>query len=336
MNGIVAMIHSIQNTTNVKAVIGNRDLLTDIFPVLLKKTPDVAIDILYCLLGEWQNNHKSYAKITIKTAENYASALVCYIAFLIDQWNTGQLPVLLKSVKGSVPGVNLYKALKKTISVEIYTNKTIKDIFRQRLRTQDRFSVGNLFYPIQLIKNIFEAQLGNKQWFDTWLDGIVSGIKFRLNAKTIILADVEYLKIVGQKVYVKPIGSKKESLVYTETVDSPVKPIRPNPDWLKAAGISQVSLDHDTALSTILSSGTWQGLSDLKKLIDTWRKANPQMIASLPQKYKAAALAKLVANKLLQSSLRLPNIMNRLKADLTKIARCGITVMELSENITKG
>ena len=320
------MIQKIQANPAVKAIIGNRILMTDVLPILLKNNSQAAIGMLYLLLCEWQNNHASYSKVSNKTASNYASAFACYIEFLLDMINIGQISLLTNQVKGTVVVGRLMSALKTVITgVQIYPLAIIKQAFKLRISTQDRFPICGIYFPIRLIKKIFYSTPAGKRWFDNWLEQVVNNIKVLTKQSMFRLRQVEFIEIKNHNVWVKVKGAIRKYRILTRTFT----PGRPDPDNMVADTLADISIDHDIPICTVLCNGGWQALDDLSKLIDEWREQ--KIVGTKP----LAKQGSKIAHNLHGPAVALPNIIDRLKYDLTKIAQGGLTIMERGENSKK-
>lgn len=293
-------------------------------PSMLKNNPWKTIEMLYLILDAWRNQlHPFFQKNTLKqkTIANYASALECYIEFLIDLISNGLLVVYRAHIKALATFTRPLQ--QKHLQ---YPQDVLIRIFKIRLGTQDRFPVNGVYFPIRLIKKII-THFGGKTWISNWLTHYAKGIRILAQKEIYRVGEIETLDIFGDSVWV----NQKQDRVLTETCNSQ----RPNPDKMYSKTIARISIDHNVPISITLAAGGWHALDKIKVMVDKWYKLQNPNAMSINQ-----SDASTIAQGVFGDFCKLPQhqqkiICDGLKKDLERIAVDPLTLMERGENSKK-
>lgn len=218
-----------------------------------------------------------------------------------------------------------------------YSQGELKEIFNQRLTTQDRF-YEKIFLPITILNKLTNNnynELNESELPDT---------KFLFGKRVndyVLFKDIESVSIyvVDQKVYMKSKKDKKEKLVWTETKN--IGDFEP----LKTISISDLSLDHNNAVKQQLKNSV-DDYPEIKKMTDEIIKslgADPKDFENyreieiggkdisevISEKGKSEEIYNKIVNKIDK---------NNLKKDLDKLFKevGGYTIMHRSYNSSQG
>lgn len=302
-------------------------LMSSVLPSMLANDPWKAITELYKLLQLWKSKDQTvFAGIkglAQSTVDNYASALARYIDFLVDIILTGRLTTLL----GKVPTTHVTSISLPGIPILSYSRDDLVGVFKARLRTQDRFPIAGVYFPIRLIKKIISSASGGRNWLSVWLTRYARGIRILGKKEIYRVGEIDSLDIHGKAVYV----NVKSDRVLTETTSIR----RPNPDLMQAITLADISINHDVPISIMLAAGNWHALDVIKKMVDSWYRVNRPNAHSIKQ-----GDANAIAQGVFADFLKLPpaqkkKLIDGLKKDLERIAISPLTLMERGENSRK-
>lgn len=303
----------------------------DLFSMLGSNNPWEAVRFLSQMLGLWKEQQSNIAgsrPLSPKTISDYASALSCFIEFLIDIITNGQLSILLGM--GGIPksaGIKSFVTKLPIVAHQIYTRKELRQSFKARLGSQDRFPVTGVYFPIRLIKKIISSQSGGSLWSRKWLARYVDGIRILAKNAIYRVGEIDSLDIFGREVYI----DGKADRVFTECASVG----RPTPDYMEASCLADVSINHDIPIAIELAAGGWHALDDIKKMVDTWYSKNHPQSKNIKQGDANAIAQGVYADfqKLLPAERQ--SLIEGLKKDLNRIAVSPLTLMERGENSSK-
>ena len=178
-----------------------------------KKNHNLALQLLAAVFASLdiviQNNPEH-----IRTLRDIRSAFMHYYLFIEEQL------IQSKRAKKNIQ-VNFQKIQQalntfygNTSRILCFTQREVRDIFIQRLHSQDRLYNHNLLFPISLIVKLY----GRTDIAKGWTNGAIDDIEILINAnkkKTICFKDVSFFLFKGSNVYVFDRKRGDEHKVFT-------------------------------------------------------------------------------------------------------------------------
>jgi hypothetical protein len=143
---------------------------------------------------------------------------------------------------------------------EFYNQEQLRDIFRSRLRTQDR-TYDFLYFPIRQLSSTVTRRYGSPQHVYQWFDGQIDKMLLCItdNSRIIEFKEIKSLEILDDSsVWVNDKSGNPHRLLTSIVGKNTREP-------MKATSISDIVIDHVVSFKKILLELEWQ-LSYLQEI----------------------------------------------------------------------
>lgn len=218
---------------------------------------------------------------------------------------------------------NAYEILEtlcKKYSYKIYSKLEMKNKIKNRRTTEDRLT-GDVYYPIRLIRKIFNGDTFISDYFDKMIENIRIRIDSNGGYVTVNdLADDNAMEITSKGVSITlKDGSMKN--VYTSSPSGKIKP-------LKVSTKEDIHADHDTPISKELTRDKYPSLARLTDMMKTH-----QAKSSTKVKWDKETMDVFIK----ENEAEINNLKSGLKEDLQKLLEDMVLIlMSGSANLKKG
>lgn len=300
------------------------DMLPNIVAYDVNDNTDYAstiINLLYFL------PYENTCGLSKKAFRDGRSALAVYLVFVTTDEYRNSTNACKPLTKGKIN--NIIKFLQAKAKNLVYDYPLLSSNFLARLRTQDRFPVNGVYYPVRSLSKIFKNDSIHD--FAKLLREMVDHILVFTRSKKDKSLHVGFLKNVRKMVFLKNnvevrfIKDSEEYLLLTECANYILNGKGEKYAEQKNNCLRGINIQHKPAINGELQNvGKYQGLSELKNIID-------QLCAKLtiPSKSgKASTIAKVL--KVNQIS---PTLKTALWNDILKLdGAITLSLMDDSEN----
>ena len=300
----------------------------------LEKAPEETMELMGRMQSAIkQEQKKGTSEFPQKTLNNWHSAFVRYMEFIGllieadgEEENEKEVKKEETAVAKKAESIKIPSFGNKNVS---YDEKTLRRIFRSRLVTQDRLTgeEGKVYYPIRLVKKIFNTDAKAKKFINRWFDGLIDNIEVLTDQreKPFKLKEISEVNINPKGGHVAvSMGEGQEALTLLthtaagETTSMDVKTLR------------DISIDHKIPIHAILvdKADQLKGLAILTANIKNYKGKKRKMGAS--------KLSTEVFNKMVAEGLISDELIKCLTDDLTLIKKSTtLELMDRKQNISK-
>lgn len=225
-----------------------RDSLFFVMRRKYKENDITGIETLISLVIEQLSNKKGDVLFnrSLKTLQNYKSALFQYLEFLIeitideDKTDIKQDEIIIKDFSRLQGMLNLVLG---NVKEQHYSKADLISTFSSRIKTQDR-TYADIFFPTRFISRIFRVHK-KQDILKKWLTKLIDSIVIHIENEEVKFAKITALSIINNCVYISYQG--KEYLAYTKLADNKTL------ELFDVKNLSNISIDHIVPLHDVMN-----------------------------------------------------------------------------------